>query len=146
MLASFIWVVIESTDSRIMQAVWQVLFSVLAVSIIRVVADSSGDLHSEAEIMDVSPQNPVVARILLGSVAIFGLPTLIFSLLLDWWAVGYWRWPMICQATHQRPGGYFVVIGALPTLVAQASAFWLVSSTIGGPCADPEEIVLSKQF
>lgn len=146
LLASFIWVVMESTDSRVMDALWHVLIASLAVSIIRVVHDDGGSLHREAEIMNVSPQNPVVARILLGSVAIFGLPTLIFSLVLDWWSVGYWRWPMVSKATRQRPGGYFVVIGALPTLVAQATAFWLISSTVGNPQADPEEIVLSKQL
>lgn len=146
LMASFIFVLMESTDSRVMHGLWHVLIASLAVSILRVVHHDGGDLHSEAEIMNVSPQNPVVARILLGSVAMFGLPTLIIGLFLDWWSVGYWRWPMVSKSTHQRPGGYFVVIGAIPTLVAHASAFWLISSTGGSPQADPEEIVLSKQF
>merc|ERR1719409_334272 len=111
------------------------------MSIIRVVHGENGE-NCETEVMNVSPQNPIVARILLGSVAMCGLPTLIFSLLLDWWSVGYWRWPMVSKATRQQPGGYFVVIGALPTLVAQAFAFWLISSTVGSPQSDPEEIVL----
>jgi len=147
LLFSLIWVLIESSDSQVMHAVWQVLMSSLAVSIIRVVHDSGGDLSSEAETArNASPQNPVVARILLGSVAMFGLPTLLFSLAADWWSVGYWRWPLISKATHQLPGGYVVVIGFLPTLVAAAAAFWLISSTVSSRQADPEDIVLSKQF
>jgi len=145
LLASFIWALMESTDSRVMHSVWHVLIASLVVSIMRVVHDS-GDRHWKAEIMNVSTSNPVIARIVLGSVAMFGLPTVIFSLVLDWWSVGFWRWPMVCRATHQSPGGYFVVVGALPTFLALATAFRLISSTVGSPQADPEEIVLSKQF
>jgi hypothetical protein len=145
-------VLTESTDTWATHAVWHVLLSILAVSIIHIVHNDRslqdkgfGAAAGGGEITDVSPQNPVVARVLLGSVAMLGLPTLMISLLIDWWAVGYWRWPMVCKPTQQRPGGYFVVIGALPTLVAQAFAFWLIASTASGASCDTEEIVLSKQ-
>lgn len=146
LLASFIWVLMQSFESRVMHAFWHLLIATLATSIIRVVHDSSGDLNSQVLVTNVSPQNPVVARILLGSAALFGFPTLVFSLLLDWWSIGYWRWPMVCRASQLRPGGYFVVIGFLPTLVSQAVAFRLISSTASSRSNNPEEIVLSKQF
>lgn len=142
---SFILVLMESVDARVSYACWHVLLAMLAVNLVRVVHNDTNDMEHEAEVANISPQNPVVARILLGSVAMFGLPTLILSLALDWWAVGHWRWPRVFKSTHQWPGGYFVVIGALPTLVAQAASFWLIASTVGA-ANDLEEIVLSKQF
>lgn len=145
-LSTFILVVMAGTDSDVMHSVWHVILSAVAVSIIRVVHHKRGDLRSESEVTNVSPQNPVVARVLLGSVAMFGLPTLLLSLIIDWWSVGYWRWPMVSKPTHQRPGGYFVAIGALPTFVAQAVAFWLIGSTSDSSHTCPEEIALSKRF
>lgn len=146
LLAACMWGFMESTDSRAMHAILHLLIACLAMSIVRAVHNSGADLRREAEIMSVSPQNPVIAHILLGSAAIFGLPTLMASLALDWWSIGYWRWPMVCSATYQLPGGYFVVIGALPTLMAQAVAFGLISSTVGSPQANQHEIAVSKQF
>lgn len=146
LLSTFILVVMASTESRMMHSVWHIILSAIAMSIINVVHHKRGSLRKESEVMNVSPQNPVVARILLGSVAMFGLPTLLFSLIIDWWCVGHWRWPLVSKPTHQRPGGYFVAIGALPTLVAQAAAFWLISSTSDDSNIGSEEIALSKRF
>jgi hypothetical protein len=146
LLTAFIWVLTESADSKVVQAFLPVLLAVLATRVIHVVYDSNGDLNNEAPIMNVSPQNQVIARFLLGSTALFGLPTLIVSLLLDWWSVGFWRWPMVCMSTRLRPSGYFAIIGFLPTFMAQAVAFRLIRSTSSNMSDNTEEIVLSKQL
>mmetsp|Transcript_135967 Transcript_135967/g.221298 ORF Transcript_135967/g.221298 Transcript_135967/m.221298 type:complete len:514 (-) Transcript_135967:199-1740(-) len=147
LVGSSFFVLMQSSDSRAMHSLWHLLVAGLAGGIIRSVScNVSKSPYPEADIMNVSPQNPVVPIILLGSVSMFGLPTIIASLVLDWWAVGYWRWPLVCTGTNQLPGGYLVVIGALPTLLALAFAFWLISSTVGRSQSDPAEIALSKQI
>lgn len=141
-LSSFLFVAMESADSKMIHAMWHVILAGLAASIIRTVFRPDG----VQTIFDESHENPVVAHILLGSVAVFGLSTIVASLLLDWRAVGYWRWPLLCMASGQRPGGYLVVIGALPSLSALALAFWLINSTVGDAHTEPKEVVLSKRL
>jgi len=156
LLASFFWALTESIDSRAMTGYWYLFSSFFAEYIYRTVHDVRGNSHPvslmlgldpwllEDGIMAPSRQNPIVVHFLLGCVVMFGLPTLIFSLASDWWAVGIWRWPLISRATYQRPGGYFVALGALPTLTAEAFAFWLISSTIDRTQSNTKEVALSK--
>lgn len=148
LLASFVFIAMETADSGAMHAVWHLVVAALAVSIIRTVHSHGLDTPSaEAEeLVDASSRNPIVVQALLGSVALLGVPTILASLVLDMLAVHSWRWPMVSMPTSQRPGGYVMAIGALPALVALAAAFWLIRSTTGPQHSEPEEIVVSKQL
>lgn len=149
LLASFAFIAMESADSRAMHAVWHLIAAALAVSIIKTVNSRSMDVpKAEAEeLMEMSARNPIVVHVLLGSVALFGLPTLFACLTLDCWATGQWRWALVSMPTMQRPGGYVAAIGGLPTLLAMSGAFWLIrSTTMVSHQYEPEEIVASKEW
>lgn len=142
--------------SRALHAMWHVAVAIIAVNIIGAVSwGSTAEAQSEG-IMDLSPRNPVIVRSLLGLASLFGLSTLLTSLVLDRVAVGHFRWPMVSMPTLQRPGGYLVAIGILPTLVALTVSFCLIRSTAttAQPAVEPEacttangaEIVVGKHL
>jgi len=96
------------------------------------------------ELQGLSPSwNPMVARQLLGAPGLLGMVTIAASLVADLYSSH--SWPLLSRPVHARPGGYLVVLGALPSLLAMAAALWLVSSSTGS-CAifESEEISLSR--
>lgn len=141
-LLAAVFVGMESADSRAVHSLWHIITASLALRIIRTVSS-----RGEAQVQDLCasvPQNPLVTKLLLCMPAILGLSTLLGSAAVDTLAAGHWRWPMVTMPSQQRPGGFLVVLGAMPSLLAMSGAFWLIHST-AGPNVEAD-IALSTQL
>eukprot|EP00437_Effrenium_voratum_P069782 CAMPEP_0181491820 /NCGR_PEP_ID=MMETSP1110-20121109/50346_1 /TAXON_ID=174948 /ORGANISM="Symbiodinium sp., Strain CCMP421" /LENGTH=463 /DNA_ID=CAMNT_0023618999 /DNA_START=112 /DNA_END=1504 /DNA_ORIENTATION=- len=124
------------------------VLAVLGTKVLHTVAShSQGEKLRESqrlqELQGLSPSwNPVVAKQLLAAPGVLGVSTVGASLASDFMTSEVWRWPLLSMATGLRPGGYVVVLGALPALMAMAAALWLVSST--GSCHAIDEEVSTQ--
>jgi hypothetical protein len=99
-----------------------------------VLDDSTSD---SAKVFDLSPHNPNIAHVLLGSVALIVLPTAVIGASFDWCSTGQSYWPTISMTTNCQPGGYFVAIVAVPACSAMGAIFWLINATATRKTSSP---------
>jgi len=130
MILFWIFCIMGFTDRQALHAMWHVFVALLAHSLLRTVLLEDSTSPS-AKVFDLSPHNPIVAHVLLGSVALIVLPTAVIAASFDWCSTGTSQWPTISTATLCQPGGYFVAIVAVPAFAGVATVFWLVASTAG---------------
>lgn len=124
----WIFCIMGFADFQALQSLWHVVVAFFAMSLFRTVlfGDSSS---TAAKIFDLTPHNPNVAHVLLGSVALIVLPTAVIGASFDWCSNLDSHWPTIASTTFCQPGGYFVAIVSVPTFTAVATVFWLIDST-----------------
>eukprot|EP00435_Cladocopium_sp_Y103_P010234 s4055_g2.t1 len=98
------------------------------------------------ELQGLSPSwNPMVVRQLLGAPGLLGLLTVFVSFVADLLSSSQ-PWPLLSRPVHARPGGYLVVLGALPALLSMAAALWLVSHAVNCSIFESEEICVTKEL
>lgn len=122
---------VEAVHSSMTLALFHVLIASFAVTVMQDVGYPGW--KASHNVTEQSSRNPFVAHQLLKAVAIFAVPTLFLTLMVDWVWSGHWRWPTLSMAAAQRPGCYVLTIGGMPALVACGTTFWLISSTISHP-------------
>mmetsp|Transcript_12530 Transcript_12530/g.22121 ORF Transcript_12530/g.22121 Transcript_12530/m.22121 type:complete len:533 (+) Transcript_12530:93-1691(+) len=134
----FLLVGFTANGSKALHASWHFVLAYMAVSVVRtVISQSSADALRESQRLEEcqgsSPAwNPVVASKLLFGAGLVGVPTLVASAIMNFHSLHSWTWPLLSMPMMTRPGGYLVVLGALPALAALGAAFWLIGSS--GPC------------
>mmetsp|Transcript_84841 Transcript_84841/g.134330 ORF Transcript_84841/g.134330 Transcript_84841/m.134330 type:complete len:350 (+) Transcript_84841:488-1537(+) len=126
------------------------VFALLAARVISA-ANCQGEKLRESqrlqELQGLSPSwNPMVVRQLLGAPGLLGLLTLLASLVANRLTSSEENWPLLSRAVHARPGGYLVVLGALPALLSMAAAVWLVSHAVNSSIFESEEICFTKEL
>jgi len=147
-----------ANGSKALHASWHVALAYLSTSVVRaVISEGKADALRESQRLEecqgASPAwNPVVASKLLIGAGLVGVPTLVVCGLMNFRSNHGWTWPLLSMPNSTRPGGYLMVIGALPTLTALGGAFWLIGSS-GSSGAWPaiegdhcEDIPLSKKM
>jgi len=123
---------VEAVRSMVTLALYHVLIASFAVTVMQDVGNPGWKAsHNVTE--QSTRSNPFVAHQLLKAVAIFAIPTLFSTLSVDWLWMDHWRWPTLSMAAAARPGCYVLTIGGMPSLIACATTFWLISSTISHP-------------
>jgi hypothetical protein len=131
MMLFWIFCIMGFADFQALHTMWHVVVALFAVSLLRTVLLGESTSPS-AKVFDLSPHNPNVAHVLLGSVALIVLPTAVIGASFDWCSSGEPHWPTISTATLCQPGGYFVAIVAVPAFTGVATVFWLIDSTAYG--------------
>jgi hypothetical protein len=131
MMLFWIFCIMGFADFQALHTMWHVVVALFAVSLLRTVLVGDS-LSPSAKVFDLSPHNPNVAHVLLGSVALIVLPTAVIGASFDWCSVGEPHWPTISTATVCQPGGYFVAIVSVPAFTGVATVFWLIDSTASG--------------
>lgn len=125
------------------------VFALLAARVISA-ANCQGEKLRESqrlqELQGLSPSwNPIIVRQLLGAPGLLGLLTLFASLVADLLTSSQ-AWPLLSRPVDARPGGYLVVLGALPSLLSMAAAVWLVSHAVNSSIFESEEICFTKEL
>mmetsp|Transcript_26795 Transcript_26795/g.46482 ORF Transcript_26795/g.46482 Transcript_26795/m.46482 type:complete len:530 (+) Transcript_26795:137-1726(+) len=128
MMLFWIFCIMGFADFQALHSMWHVVVAFFAISLLRTVlfGDSSSP---SARVFDLTPHNPNVAHVLLGSVALIVLPTAVIGASFDWCSTSASHWPTISSATQCQPGGYFVAIVSVPAFTGVATVFWLIDST-----------------
>lgn len=128
MMLFWIFCIMGFTDFQTLHSMWHSVVAVFAMSLLRTVLLGETS-SSAAKVFDVSPHNPNVAHVLLGSVALILLPSSVIGASFDWCSHGQKPWPTISSATLCQPGGYFVAIVSVPAFAGVSTVFWLIDST-----------------
>lgn len=145
LVAAAVFVGLNLLGIRAAHALFHLVLSALACIIIRSLASEPLERRHVEDALDARCLNPFVVRHLLAGPAVCGLPALAASLAMDMKATGEWRWPRVTMSTGERPGGYLVVIGALPTLLALGASFRFIGGA-GPSTSTYENIPLDAQL
>jgi hypothetical protein len=127
MMLFWVFCIMSFTDQKGMHAILNIVIAAFAVSIVRAV--HAEGFSSTVEVLDVSAQNPTVAHVLMGSVALVLLPTTIVASTFNFCSGDTQSSPSLASAMSCQPGGYFVAIAAVPAFSAAAVVFWIIDTT-----------------
>lgn len=127
MMLFWVFCIMSFTDQKGMHAILNIVIAAFAVSILRAV--HAEGFSSTVEVLDVSAQNPTVAHVLMGSVALVLIPTTVVAASYNFCRGDTQSSFSIASAMSCQPGGYFVAIVAVPAFAAAAAVFWIIDST-----------------
>lgn len=130
--SALFFIAMEGLHSLVLHALWHIVVASFAVSVLHDVAVHGA--RPANRVFDTSARNPFVAHYLLLGVVVCALPTILLSFAVDWlMSPTGWRWPTLSMVGMRRPGCHILTIGCIPTLLAHACTYWLVSSTLMYP-------------